>query len=177
MIGLARAGLTAMAAAMLLAGCQTTDGSPSGAVTGGVAGAAVGLGVESGTRIGSGGQVGNPLFGLLVGAVVGAVAGHHSDDSSQWQSAEGGSGLPLSREDRALADAAADKAGGLPVGTAVEWKSVTENDLHGWAVPHSDIKNYGGRECRFLKWGYARGATQFSQVSRFCREDGGWVLG
>lgn len=164
--------------ALALGGCQTTGGDhPSGAVVGGVTGAAAGLGAQAGIRAASGGHAGNPLIGLLVGAVAGAAVGHLADDTSQWESAEGGSGLPLSREDRAQADAAANKAGELPVGERADWKSLTEEGLHGWAVPHSDIKKYGGRECRYLNWGYARGSAQFSQVSRFCRADGRWVLG
>lgn len=163
--------------ALAMAGCQTTgDDQPPGAVTGGIAGGAAGLGAEAGVRAASGGHAGNPLLGLLVGAVVGvAVGGASTYDSTG--AVEGGSGLPLSSEDRALSDAATNKAGDSPVGERVEWTSVTEDGVHGWAAPHSAVKVFEGRECRFLDWGYVRGSDRFSQVSRFCRQSGKWVLG
>ena len=163
--------------AFALGGCQTTGGDqPSGAMAGGVAGAAAGLGAGTGVRVAPGGHAGNPLLGLLVGAIVGAAVGGASTYDSTG-AVEGGSGLPLSSEDRALADAAANQSGDSPVGERVEWTSATEDNVHGWAEPHSDVKVFEGRECRFLDWGYVRGNERFSQVSRFCRQSGKWVLG
>ena len=168
---MARGAAVAVAvSAILLSACQTTETErPSGAVVGAVSGAAVGAGAQAGMRIASGGHTGNPLLGLLVGAIVGGIAGHYLIDTPG-----GGSSIALSEEDRALAEATAAKAAAAPDGERSEWRSATEEDVHGWAEPFRNVQGEDGRRCREVKWSYYRGSAQTVHTSRYCLEGEKW---
>jgi len=165
-----RAAAALAVSAILLSACQTTGTDrPSGVTVGAVSGAAVGAGAQTGMWIGSGGNAGNPLLGLLVGAIVGGIAGHYLIDTPG-----GGSSIALSEEDRALAEATAAKAAAAPDGERSEWRSATEQDVHGWAEPFRSVEGEDGRRCREVKWSYYRGSAQTVHTSRYCLEGEKW---
>ena len=150
--------VSALAAGLMLSGCESmqsagtkeTIGSASGAIIGGVLGAQVGGG--SGRLVATG-------VGTLLGALVGNSIGRSLD-----------------KADLAYAQQANYQAHSAPIGEAITWNN-PESGNSGSITPVRDGADTAGRYCREYQQTIYVGGQQETGYGIACRQDDGtWQI-
>lgn len=151
-----RVGILAIILAVVLAGCETTQGGHEKAVIGGLGGATVGGLLAAGFGA-------NPAViagSVILGGLVGGAVGNRMDE-----------------KDKQRANQAAAKAlETAPSGQSVAWKNPDTNHA-GTVTPTHTYQNASGQYCREYQQTITIGGEPHQSHGTACRQpDGSWQI-